>query len=75
MNWDAIAAIGQMLGSVAVLVTLAYVAAQVHQARRETRRGLSQGRAEAVRHLRNLRITYHIWPNGCIVARLVAGEG
>ena len=51
MNWDAIGAIGQMLGSVAVFVTLVYVAAQVRQARRETRRGLSQGRGEAFRHL------------------------
>jgi hypothetical protein len=51
MNWDEVGAMGQMLGSVAVLVTLAYVAAQVRQARRETRRGLSQGRGEAFRHL------------------------
>ena len=34
MNWDEVGAMGQMLGSVAVLVTLAYVAAQVRQARR-----------------------------------------
>ena len=34
-----------------MLVTLAYVAAQVRQARWETRRGLSQGRGEAFRHL------------------------
>ena len=29
MNWDAIGAVGQMLGSVAVLFTLGYLALQV----------------------------------------------
>jgi len=33
MNWDAIGAIGQMLGSVAVLVTLGYLAVQVRHSR------------------------------------------
>ena len=49
MNWDAIAAIGQMLGSVAVLVTLGYLAVQVRHSRQEGRRALSQGRSEGVR--------------------------
>jgi hypothetical protein len=31
MNWDAIGAIGQMLGSLAVLITLAYLTVQVRQ--------------------------------------------
>jgi len=31
MNWEAIAAIGQMLGSLAVLITLVYLALQVRQ--------------------------------------------
>jgi hypothetical protein len=31
MNWDAIGAIGQMLGSLAVLITLVYLALQVRQ--------------------------------------------
>ena len=31
MNWDAIGAIGQMLGSITVLVTLIYLAAQIRQ--------------------------------------------
>ena len=51
MNWDAIAAIGQMLGSVAVLVTLGYLAVQVRHARSEVRRSISQGRADAAREL------------------------
>jgi hypothetical protein len=49
MNWDAIGAIGQILGSVAVFVTLGYLAVQVRDARSEARRALSQGRGEAVR--------------------------
>ena len=33
MNWDAIGAIGQMLGSIAVFVTLGYLAVQVRRIR------------------------------------------
>ena len=51
MNWDAIAAIGQMLGSVAVLVTLGYLAAQVRHARVEVQRGFIQARNESARGL------------------------
>src|SRR5580765_3506821 len=48
MNWDAIGAIGQVLGSIAVLITLVYLSIQTRHARSESRRALSQGRAEAV---------------------------
>jgi hypothetical protein len=51
MNWEAIAAIGQLLGAVAVFVTLGYLAIQVKHARQETQRALSQGRSEAHRDL------------------------
>ena len=51
MNWDAIGAIGQMFGSLAVLVTLGYVAIQVRDAKQELRRSLSQARSEALRDL------------------------
>ena len=37
MNWDAIGAVGEILGAVAVLVTLVYLAAQVRQARNSLR--------------------------------------
>ena len=33
MNWDAIDAVGEILGAIAVLVTLIYVAVQVRQGR------------------------------------------
>ena len=33
MNWDAIGAIGQILGAMAVLVTLGYLAVQIRVAR------------------------------------------
>ena len=36
MNWDEVGAIGQMLGSVAVFVTLGYLAVQVRHARAES---------------------------------------
>ncbi len=51
MNWDAIGAVGELLGSIAVLVTLAYLAVQVRHAQLEARRAVSQGRGEAVREL------------------------
>ena len=51
MNWEAIGAIGQLVGSVAVLVTLGYLANQVRHARGELRRSISQGRAETARRL------------------------
>jgi hypothetical protein len=51
MNWDAIGAAGELLGSIAVFVTLGYLAIQVRHARAETSRALSQGRMEANRAL------------------------
>ena len=51
MNWDAIGAVGELLGSLAVFVTLGYLAIQVRHARAEARRALSQGRMEANRAL------------------------
>jgi hypothetical protein len=51
MNWDAIGAVGQVLGSIAVFITLGYLAVQVRHARQEAQRALSQGRAEAHRDL------------------------
>ena len=49
MNWDAIAAIGQVLGSVAVFVTLGYLAVQLRHARAEMQRSFTQTRAAMVR--------------------------
>ena len=51
MNWDEVGAIGQVLGSIAVFITLGYLASQVRYARREVQRSISQSRADAVREL------------------------
>jgi hypothetical protein len=51
MNWDAIGAIGELVGAMAVVVTLGYLAVQIRYARSEARRALSQGRGEALRSL------------------------
>jgi hypothetical protein len=51
LNWAAIGATGEVLGAIAVFITLAYLAFQVRQARMETRRALSQGRTESNREL------------------------
>ena len=51
MNWEEIGAIGQVLGSIAVFVTVAYLAVQVRHGRQDARRALSQGRGESARDL------------------------
>ena len=51
MNWQEVDAIGQLLGSVAVFLTLGYLAVQVRYARREVERSISQSRADTVREL------------------------
>lgn len=51
MDWEEVGAIGQVLGSVAVFLTLGYLAVQVRYARREVQRSISQSRADAVREL------------------------
>ena len=50
MNWDAIAAVGQVLGSLAVFITLVYLLIQARHARDATQRAISQSRYEALRH-------------------------
>ena len=54
MNWEAIGAAGELIGSAAVFVTLVYLAAQVRHARAESSRALSQGRMEANREVLRL---------------------
>ena len=49
MSWEEVGAISQVLGSVAVFITLGYLAAQVRHARDEVRRSVTQPRAEMVR--------------------------
>jgi hypothetical protein len=49
--WDAVGAIGQMLGSLAVFITLIYLAIQARHTRREVQRSASRYRWEAAREL------------------------
>ena len=51
MNWDAIGAVGESLGSIGVFITLGYLALQVRHARAEASRALSQGRMDANREV------------------------
>ena len=48
MNWEAAAAIGQLLGSIAVLVTLVYLAQQIRHAKDETQRQVRQSRMDTL---------------------------
>lgn len=46
MNWNAIGAVGQILGSLATFVTVGFLAVQVHDTEADMRRSLSQSRIE-----------------------------
>jgi hypothetical protein len=50
MNWEEVGAIGQVLGSVAVFITLVYLAIQTRHAKDASQRVVSQSRGEALRH-------------------------
>jgi len=41
MNWDAIGAVGEVVGAVAVVVTLLYVARQIRQANAQSQERIS----------------------------------
>jgi hypothetical protein len=49
MNWEQVAAVGQVLGSVAVLVTLVYLSIQTRHAQEAITRVISQSRMDALR--------------------------
>ncbi len=47
MNWDAIGAIGEVSGALAVVLTLLYLARQINESRKATIAQIYQGRADA----------------------------
>ena len=47
MNWEALGAIGEIVGAVAVIVTLAYLAVQIRQNTRVFRSSTEQAQADA----------------------------
>lgn len=69
MNWDAIGAIGELLGATAVLVTLVYLALQVRHARNDLRRSIQQSRTTAFRELMLERTRNSELQNAIIKAR------
>jgi hypothetical protein len=46
MNWNAVGAVGQILGSLATFVTVGYLVIQVHDTEREMQRSLVQSRTQ-----------------------------
>ena len=56
MDWNEVGAIGQMIGSIAVFVTLIYLAIQAGHTRRELRRAVSQGMNEGWRQIHLARV-------------------
>ena len=73
MNWEAIAAIGQMLGSIAVLFTLGYLAVQVRHAKEQVRRSASQGRSAATREITMQSASNELLLRGNFKAHLALG--
>jgi len=51
MNWDALGAIGEIVGAVAVVVTLLYVARQIHQANAQSQARARYSFIEAYGHM------------------------
>ena len=51
MNWEAIGALGELLGSLAVLITLIYVAVQVRHTRAQLHVSIQQKRYDTFREL------------------------
>jgi hypothetical protein len=51
VNWEAIGTVGQVLGSIAVFVTIWYLAIQVRHARQSSQVAISQGSSQAIREL------------------------
>ena len=56
MNWDAIGALGEIIGAIAVVATLFYLAIQVREARKDAQRSALQVRLSAVQANREMRI-------------------
>ena len=56
MNWDAIGAIGEIIGAVAVVATLFYLAVQVRETRKDAKLSAAQAQRSAVQANRELRI-------------------
>lgn len=56
MNWDAIGAIGEIIGAIAVVATLFYLAVQVRETRKDARLSAIQAQRSAVQANRELRI-------------------
>lgn len=58
MNWEAIGAVAELLGSLAVFLTLIYLAVEVRHARQDVRRSVRQSRAEVSRERLLIRATH-----------------
>ena len=74
MNWEAIGAVAEMLGSLAVLVTLIYLAVQVRHAREDVRRSVRQSRAEVSRERLQIRATDERLNELIVNAQLAFGD-
>lgn len=72
MNWDAVSAVGEVLGAIAVIVTLLYLAVQVRQARMAQRLdSVRTNRNERREFFTAVRDSPYLPP---ILAKLEAGE-
>ena len=61
MNWDAIGAIGEILGAIGVIVTLGYLAVQIRQNTRSSRVSAFLLYQTAYFHAQRSEIEPHLW--------------
>jgi len=60
MNWDAISAISQLIGSLAVVLSVLYLAVQVHQSTRVAKVAMQDAAATALRDVAPSYKTAHV---------------
>ncbi len=70
MNWEAVAALGQVVGAFAVVLTFAYLAAQIRQNTRGMRRGAT---ADAIAAFREW--NYHLIVDSSVRQVFIRGAG
>jgi hypothetical protein len=75
MNWDAVGAVGKMIGALAVVVTLGYLSLQIRASRAESNASNIGALAENARGVRDLFVQHaELWIKGNAGVELSAAE-
>ena len=78
MNWDAIGAIGEIVGAFAVVLTLFYLAAQIKQSSRATQAAAADAWVAALQKSNELQLanehTMDVWHRGAYMRQPLEGQ-